>query len=172
MLEQSGGCCAQDTVTGTFALSSILGYHNGSTKFQLNPTYNQKLIIIEDFQDGSQCGLLGHHNKMILAILNLHVSPMPPTKFWLNPTYHSGVNVVWRFWRWWPSWIVVENNFSNSKYLCHSHGGQWSFGSIQLTVWEMSFEEFKMRPSWILEWNNFSNSEFPCLPNASHQVLT
>ena len=24
---------------------------------------------------------------MILEILNLHVAPMPPTKFWLRPTY-------------------------------------------------------------------------------------
>ena len=27
---------------------------------------------------------------MILAILNLHVATMPPTKFQLNPTYGSG----------------------------------------------------------------------------------
>ena len=27
---------------------------------------------------------------MILAILNLHVATMPPTKFHRNPTYHSG----------------------------------------------------------------------------------
>ena len=30
---------------------------------------------------------------MILAILNLHVATMPPTKFQLNPTYGSGGNV-------------------------------------------------------------------------------
>ena len=27
---------------------------------------------------------------MILAILDLHVAPMPPTKLWLNLTYGSG----------------------------------------------------------------------------------
>ena len=31
---------------------------------------------------------------MILAILNLHVAPMPPTKFQLNPSYDSGGDVV------------------------------------------------------------------------------
>ena len=53
---QSGGCCAQDTVRGTFSftLSSVLGYWDGMIlgilnlhvvqmppiKFQLKPTYS------------------------------------------------------------------------------------------------------------------------------------
>ena len=28
--------------------------------------------------------------KIFLAILNLYVAPMPPIKFWLNPTYGLG----------------------------------------------------------------------------------
>ena len=32
-------------------------------------------------------------NGTILAILNLHVATMPPTKFQFNPTYGSGVDV-------------------------------------------------------------------------------
>ena len=32
-------------------------------------------------------------NRTILAILNLHVATMPPTKFQLNPTYGSGGDV-------------------------------------------------------------------------------
>ena len=35
-------------------------------------------MLFEEFQDG---GLLGHPNGMILAILNLCVSVMPPIKF-------------------------------------------------------------------------------------------
>ena len=35
---------------------------------------------------------------MILAILNLHVAPMPPTKFGLNPTKGSGARLL----RWLP----------------------------------------------------------------------
>ena len=42
----------------------------------------------EEFQDGRH---LGYRNGKILAILNLHVATMPPTKFQLNPTYGSGV---------------------------------------------------------------------------------
>ena len=46
---------------------------------------------------------------------------MIPTKFWLNPTYHSGADVVWRFSSWplWPPcWIREQNDFSNSESLC------------------------------------------------------
>ena len=58
-----------------------------------------------------------------LAILNLHVTPMPPTKFGLNLTYHSGADVVWRFSGWppWRSfWTLERNDFSNSESLCCS----------------------------------------------------
>ena len=43
-------------------------------------------MLFEEFQDGH----LGYRNRTILAILNLHVATMPPTKFQLNPTYGSG----------------------------------------------------------------------------------
>ena len=36
----------------------------------------------------------GHWNGMILVILNLCVTVMPPIKFWINPTYGLGGNVV------------------------------------------------------------------------------
>ena len=40
-------------------------------------------LTIEDFHDGCCGSHCGYRNKMVLAILNLHVDPMPPTKFWL-----------------------------------------------------------------------------------------
>ena len=43
-------------------------------------------MSFEEFQDG---GHLGYRNGTILAILNLHVATMPPTKVQLNPTYGS-----------------------------------------------------------------------------------
>ena len=33
-------------------------------------------------QDGCCDSHRGYHNKMVLALPNLHVAPMPPTKFW------------------------------------------------------------------------------------------
>ena len=66
---------------------------------------------------------LGSRNKIILAILNLHVTPVPPNKFWLILTYHSEAAVVSRFsiWPpWLPSWISEQNGLSQSEFLCCS----------------------------------------------------
>ena len=60
----------------------------------------------EDFQDGHLGGHLGYLNNMILAVLNLHVAPIPPTKFWLTPTYNSSADVVWGFSRL-PLWCHI-----------------------------------------------------------------
>ena len=46
-------------------------------------------MSFEEFQDGHH----GHRNGTNLAILNLHVVTMPPTKFQLNPIYGSGGDV-------------------------------------------------------------------------------
>ena len=41
-------------------------------------------------------------NKMILAILNLYVAQVPPTKFWLNPTireqmwFHKEQGIIYK----------------------------------------------------------------------------
>ena len=54
---------------------------------------------------------------MILAILTLHVAPMPPTKFGLNLTglwFQDLKNGR-------PSWIAKRNDFSNSESLSHSN---------------------------------------------------
>ena len=47
-------------------------------------------MSFEDFQDGRHGRHLGYRYGIILAILNLHVVPMPPTKFGLNPTFFRG----------------------------------------------------------------------------------
>ena len=49
---------------------------------------------------------------MILAILNLDVTSILPIEFWLIPTYHSGADVVWRFFKIAaviPSWLSEQN---------------------------------------------------------------
>ena len=51
-------------------------------------------MSFEEFQDGLCSGHLEYQNGIILAILNLHVSPKPLTKFKLNLTYHSEADVV------------------------------------------------------------------------------
>ena len=59
-------------------------------------------------------------NGMILAILNLFVTLMPPIKLRLTPTYSLG-DVIWRISRclpWQPSRILEWNKFSNSESPC------------------------------------------------------
>ena len=50
-------------------------------------------MSFEGFRDGRHGSHLGYRIGTILAILNLHVATMPPTKFQLNPTYDSGGDV-------------------------------------------------------------------------------
>ena len=51
-------------------------------------------MSVEEFQEGPHVGYLGCRNGTNLAVLNLHVSPMPPTKFQLNLTCHSRADVL------------------------------------------------------------------------------
>ena len=126
-------------------------------------------ISFQDFQAGKHGGHLGYWNGTNLAILNLHATPMPPTKFGLNPTYGSGADWVWRFSRWPP----LRKDFRNSESLCSSYASH-CFSSIWLNslggdVWRYSRWP-TWQPSCISEGNDFSNSKSPCGPNASHQV--
>ena len=47
-------------------------------------------MLFEKFQDGHHGSHLGYRNRMILAILNLYLTVMPPIKFQLNQTYGLG----------------------------------------------------------------------------------
>ena len=58
---------------------------------------------------------------------------MPPTKFWLNLAYCLRADVVWRFSRWPPSWILEQNDFSNSESPCHSNA--FHQVSVQTDLW-------------------------------------
>ena len=76
-------------------------------------------MLFEEFQDGHRGDNLGYQNETILAILNLCGTVMSPNRFWLNPTYGLGGDVVSRLPPWRPSWISERNDFSNFEYLCH-----------------------------------------------------
>ena len=64
------------------------------TKFALNLITVREQTWFQDFQDGHSGGHLGYWNRLILAILNLYVAPMPPIKFQINLTYSLGGDVV------------------------------------------------------------------------------
>ena len=80
---------------------------------------------------------------MILAILNLCVTVKLPIKFWFNPTYSLGGDVIWRISRWLP-WILELNDFSSSEPLCCSDASHQV--SAQSDSWfgrRCCFEEFQ-----------------------------
>ena len=69
----------------------------------------------KDFQDGHQGGPLGLPISMVLAIFDLQVTLMLPTKFGFSWPFGSGEEAKNRFSKWppwWPSWISVWNDFS------------------------------------------------------------
>ena len=70
------------------------------------------ISIQHDFQDGCHGGHLGFPIGMILAIFDLQVTPMLPSKFGVNWPFSSGEEAKNRFSRWRPSWISDRNDFS------------------------------------------------------------
>ena len=94
-------------------------------------------MSFEEFQNGHQGGHLICQKGTNLEILNFHVSLKPPTKFQLNPTYHSGEMFFQDFqdghlgyWNWNRtnlailnksplSWTAEQKDFRKSESLCH-----------------------------------------------------
>ena len=65
-----------------------------------------------DFQNGCHGGNLGFLIGMILAIFDLQVTPMLPSKFGVNWPFCSEEAAKNIFSRWPPSWISDRNDFS------------------------------------------------------------
>ena len=88
-----------------------------------------------DFQDGHLGSHLGYQIRKILAIFDLQVSLMLPTKFRVNWPFGSE-EAKDRFSRWppWrPSWISVQNDFS--YFYSTSHPNASYQVSSQLLFW-------------------------------------
>ena len=65
-----------------------------------------------DFQDGGHGGHLGFSIRTILAIFDLQVTTILPSKFEVNWPFGSGEEAKNRFSRWRPSWISDRQDFS------------------------------------------------------------
>ena len=122
-------------------------------------------MSFEEFQDGHLwCG-----NRTNLAALNLHVSPMPPTKFQLIiqitlreqmsfqdfPAGHHGSHF-----RYWNGMILAILNLHVTPMPPTMFGLNPTYHSVDV-VWRFSRWP-PWQSSWILEQNSFSNSESPC----------
>ena len=144
---------------------------------------SHQVLAQSDLRFGRRCclknfkmdgGHLGYRIRTILAILNLYVTVMPPTKFKLNQTY-----AVWE--------EMSFEEFQDGSHLGYLNKMilaililcvtvmpptkfqlNWTYSLGGDVVWRIS----RWQPSWISELNNFSKSESPCCHNASQQVST
>ena len=108
-----------------------------SSKSRLNLHYGSGGYVFWRISRWPHGGHLGCWNGTNLAVLNLHVSLMPPTKFQFIQTYRSRADVFSRFpsWPpWQPSWILERNQFSNSKSPCHPNASHqvWAQSNLPL----------------------------------------
>ena len=123
-----------------------------------------------NFQDGHHGGHLGFLITMIFAISDLLVTPMLPTKFWVNWLFGLGEEVKYIFSRW-PPWISDWNDLAIfdlqvTPMLPTKFGVDWPFSSGE----EAKNRFSRWRPSWISDRNNFSYFWSTSHPNASYQV--
>ena len=117
-----------------------------------------------DFQDGDCSSHIGFPIRTILAISDLQVSQIFPTKFQVDWHFGSAKDVQngfsrWRLWR--PSWISNSNNFSYFGSENHSDTSN-QVSSLLVSVHEQYiFSRWQLwRPSWISNQNNFSYMYF------------
>ena len=99
---------------------------------------------------------------MILAIFDLQVTPMLPTKFQINWPFGSAEEAKNRFSRWRPSWIFYKNNFTLfdlqvSLMLPNKFQVNWPSGSGEEAKNGFS-RGGAMVASWIYDQNDFSYS--------------
>ena len=100
---------------------------------------------------------------MILAIFDLQVTPILPTKFGVNWPFGSGEEAKNRFSRWlpWrPSWISDRHDFSYFLSISHPNasyqvGVNWLLGLGEET--KNRFSRWRpWRPPWISDRHDFS----------------
>ena len=127
---------------------------------------------LKNFKMAPMAGHLGYRNGTILSILNLCVTVMLPFKFWLNPTYGLGGDVVWRVSRWppWPSWLSDRNGFSNSESLCRSDASHQVLAESEFWFGtRCHWKNFKKTAVYLILEPNGSSSEYMSR-DASYQV--
>ena len=130
------------------------------SKFGLSVQEKKRKI---DFQDGGHGGHLGFPIGMILAIFDLQITPMLPTRFGVNWPLGSGEEAKNRFssWRpWRPSWISDRHDFNCfdlqvTPMLPSKFGVNWPFGSGKEAKNRFS-RWLPWRPSWISNRQDFS----------------
>ena len=114
---------------------------------------------------------------MILAIFDLQVTLMHPSKFGVNWPFGSEEEAKNRFSRWLPwrplgfpiSTILATFDQQVTLMLPSKFGVNWPFGSGERA--KNRFSRWRpWGPSWISDWNDFSYFWSTSHPDASYQV--
>ena len=93
-------------------MAAILDIRHPNASYQVSSQEKRRKI---DFQDSCHGGHLGYPIGTILAIFDLQVTPMFPTKFGVNWPFSAGEEAKYRFSRWLPrlpSGISDQDDFS------------------------------------------------------------
>ena len=123
-----------------------------------------------DFQDSRHGGHLGFTIGMILAIFDLQVTQMLPTKCQVKWSFGSGEEAKNRFsWRPSLSTILAISDLQVTLMLPSKFGFNLPFGSGEEAKNRFS-RWLPWRPSWISDRHNFSYFLSISHPNASYQV--
>ena len=140
------------------------------------PCASHQVTAKSDSHFGSRCylkisrlngGHLGYRNGAILAVLNLHVAPVPPTKFQLKPTYDMA-GCCFNNFKMAAIYLGYLNRAILAILILHvapiSH---IKFGLIQTQRSGADVvSRFSRWPPWWLSWiserSDFSNSESLC----------
>ena len=77
-----------------FSISESPCLPNASHQVAAKSNNIPEQMLFQDFQAGHHGDHLGYWNRANLAIINLHVTPMPPTKFGFYLTYRLGADMV------------------------------------------------------------------------------
>ena len=127
-----------------------------------------------DFQDGGHGGHLGFPIGTILAIFDLQVTPMLPSKFGVNWPFGSGEEAKNRFSRCGHGGHLgfpIGTNLAIfdlqvTPMLPSKFGVNWPFGSGEEA--KNRFSRWRpWRPSWISDWYHFSYFWSTSYPDAS-----
>ena len=127
-----------------------------------------------DFQDGCHGAHPGFKIDMILAIFDLQVTPMLPTKFGVNWSFGLGEEAKNRFSRWlpWrPSWISDRHDFSYFWSISHPNASYQVWSQLVFGFRREAKNRFSRwlpwQPSWISDRHNFSYFWSTSHPDAS-----
>ena len=130
---------------------------------------NTKVFLLQNYYIAKQektpnyGAMDGFLNKM--AKMAPYCSPDYQASLWVNWPFSSREEGLYRFSRWWPSWISNQNDFSYFQSPSHLHTSN-EVSSHRFSTWLL------WGPSWISDQNDFSYFWSTSHPDTSYQVLT